>query len=187
MPVELAIFKFFNVTIASPILDRFFIYICDFKIWALPLALVLIAILWKGNAKSRWMILLAIIAIAVIDPVVYRVLKPLFGRLRPCHESALDWIRIVDGCGGRYGFPSNHAANFFGLAAVIGSFYKTTRYYLYPAALLVAIGRVYLGVHYPSDVIAGGLFGAVIGFLIVFIGKKAAPNKIGAIFRKSGI
>lgn len=184
MPVELAIFKFFNVTIASPILDRFFVYICDFSIWAWPMAVVIAITIWKGDAKSKWMILLAIIAVALIDPIVYRVFKPIIGRLRPCHESALDWIRVVDGCGGRYGFPSNHAANFFGLAAVAGIFHKTTRYYLYSAALLVAIGRVYLGVHYPSDVIVGGLFGAAVGFLVVYIGKKTAPNKIGVFFRE---
>ncbi len=184
MPVDLAILKFFNVSIASPILDGFFVYICDFKIWALPLVLVLMAILWKGNSRGRWMILLTVIAVAIIDPTVYRILKPLFGRLRPCHETALEWIRIVDGCGGRYGFPSNHAANFFGVAAVMGSFYKRARYYLYPLALLIAIGRIYLGVHYPSDVVAGGFFGAAIGLLTVYTAKKAARDKIGRLFQK---
>ncbi len=184
MPADIAVLEFFNVTIASPVLDRFFIYICDFSIWIWPLAIVFLAILWKGESRGRWMVILAVIAIAIIDPVIYRVLKPLFGRLRPCHETALEWIRLVDGCGGRYGFPSSHAANLFGIAVVVGSFYKRTRYYLYPLAVLVAIGRIYQGVHYPSDILAGAVFGAAMGFAVIYIAKKALPAKIGEILKK---
>jgi undecaprenyl-diphosphatase len=186
LPADIAILKFINVTMASPILDRFFVYICDFKIWAWPLAVAIAGILWKGEARARWMILLTVIAVAIIDPAVYRVIKPLAGRLRPCHEVALGWIRAVDGCGGRFSFPSSHAANFFGVAVVVGGFYKMTRYYLYPLAALVAVGRVYLGVHYPSDVLAGAVFGAGIGLLVLYCGKRFFPDHIGkSIYRKA--
>jgi len=185
LPVDIAILKFFNVTVSSPVLDGLFVYICDFGIWVWPLIIVLLAILWKGEARGRWMVLLAVIAVAIIDPVIYRILKPLIGRIRPCHEIALEWIRIVDGCGGKYGFPSSHAANFFGIAVVVGGFYKKTRYYFYPIAALVAIGRVYLGVHYPSDVVAGSLFGAATGFAVLYVGKKLFPAKLGKYFTGS--
>lgn len=184
MPADIAVLKFFNVTISSPLLDRFFIYICDFGIWVWPLVIVILAILWKGEARGRWMVLLAVIAVAFIDPVIYRILKPLFGRIRPCHEIALEWIRIIDGCGGKYGFPSSHAANLFGIAVVAGSFYKRTRFYLYPVAILVAIGRMYLGVHYPSDVMGGAVFGAAAGFAVIYIAKKAFPGKVGRILNE---
>ena len=184
MPVDLAILRFFNVTLAAPVLDRFFIYICDFSIWAWPLGVVIIAILWKGDARARWMVLLTVIAVAIIDPAIYRILKPLFGRLRPCHEAALEWVRAVDGCGGRYGFPSSHAANLFGAAVVIGSFYKRTRYYLYPLAVLVAIGRIYLGVHYPSDTAGGAIFGAAIGLAVIYIARISFPGSIGKALNK---
>lgn len=187
MPADIAVLEFFNVTIASPVLDRFFIYICDFSIWVWPLVVLILAILWKGEARGRWMVLLAVVAIAIIDPAVYRVLKPLFGRLRPCHETALEWIRLIDGCGGKYGFPSSHAANLFGIAVVIGSFYRRTRYYLYPLAVLVAIGRIYLGIHYPSDVVAGAVFGAAVGFVVIFIAKKALPAKVNVILEKQKV
>lgn len=186
MPVDIAIMKFINVTLATPVLDKFFVYICDFKLWAWPLAVAVLAILWKGDMKARWMILLAIIAAAIIDPTIYRILKPLVGRLRPCHEAALAWVRTVDGCGGRYSFPSSHAANFFGVAVVAGAFYKRTRYYLYPLAALVAIGRVYLGVHYPSDVLGGAIYGTLIGLLVLFLARRFSQKRIGKSLRSKG-
>ncbi|MEE9555185.1 MAG: phosphatase PAP2 family protein [candidate division Zixibacteria bacterium] len=176
MPIDLAILKFFNVTIAVPVLDIFFSGICDFDIWRWPLALVAVALLWKGGPKGRWMVLLAIITALIVDPSIYRIFKPLFGRLRPCHDTALGWVLIIDGCGGRYGFPSSHAANMFGLAVIFGAFYKTTRYYMYPLAAFVAIGRVYLGVHYPSDVLAGAFYGAAVGFVVILVFKRIRPT-----------
>jgi undecaprenyl-diphosphatase len=132
------------------------------------------------------MVIFAIIAVAIIDPAIYRLIKPLVGRIRPCHEQALEWIRAVGGCGGRYSFPSSHAANLFGIAVVVGTFYRRTRYYLFPLAILVAIGRVYLGVHYPSDVVAGAVFGLAVGWGLVYGGRKLFPEKIGKILNRRG-
>ena len=121
------------------------------------------------------MVAAAVVAALIIDPTVYRLFKPLFARLRPCHEPSLDWVRVVDGCGGRYGFPSSHAANSFGLLVIAGAFYRTSRYYLIPIAVLVCIGRVYLGVHYPTDVLAGAIYGALVGIGTIYAAKKLAP------------
>ncbi len=162
-----------------PPLDYFFSYICNFDIWRWPVVLISIMLLWKGGPRGRWMVALAALAALIIDPTIYRIAKPLVGRIRPCHDPSLIWVRVVDGCGGVFSFPSSHAANMFGLAVVIGGFYKSTRYYLYPVATLVAIGRVYQGVHYPSDVVAGAVYGAAIGLGLIYLTKKLAPEKIG--------
>lgn len=175
MSIDVAILRFLNLTIASPVLDRLFVYICDFHIWRWPLALIVIALLWRGGPRGRWMVGAAVVAALIIDPTIYRLFKPLFARVRPCFEPALDWVRAVDGCGGRYGFPSSHAANSFGLLVIAGAFYKTSRYYLIPIAVLVSLGRVYLGVHYPSDVLAGAAYGAMVGIGTIFAAKKLAP------------
>ncbi len=179
MPIDLALLKLFNNTIATPALDYFFTYLCDFDIWRWPVVLIAIVLLWKGGPGGRCMVGLAVLAVLIIDPTIYRIVKPLVGRIRPCHDPSLVWIRVVDGCGGRFSFPSSHAANMFGLAVVIGGFYKSTRYYLYPLAALVAIGRVYQGVHYPSDAITGAIYGAAIGLGVIIMAKKLAPEKIG--------
>jgi len=177
--LDLIILKFFNITISSNLLDVFFVTICDFSLWRWPLIPIIILLLWKGGPKGRWTVALTLIAIAIIDPTIYRVIKPLVGRLRPCQpESEIEWIRQIVGCGGRYAFPSSHAANFFGAAFVIGAFYKSSRYYLLPIAFLVSIGRIYLGVHYPSDVLGGFIYGIAVGLIVIAVSQKIFQAKI---------
>lgn len=178
--MDIAVLKFFNVTIASVPLDIFFTYICDFDIWRWPLFLVGIALLWKGGPKGRWFVTTAVVVALIIDPTIYRIFKPLIGRLRPCHNQALDWVRAVAGCGGRYGFPSSHAANVFGLTIVLAGFYRTVWYFALPIAVLVSIGRIYLGVHYPSDVLAGAAYGSAVAITVLALAGKT----LGGRYRK---
>jgi undecaprenyl-diphosphatase len=187
MSIDLAILKFFNVTISSGFFDLFFSTICDFDIWRWPLVLIIIALLWKGGPKGRWMVAIMILTIAIIDPSISQILKPGMGRLRPCHNPALDWVLSPDGCGGRFSFPSSHAANFFGLAMVIGMFYRRFLIPLLIVAGLVGIGRIYLGVHYPSDVLFGAIYGASLGAGVLLIAIKLAPTKIGRLFKNEKV
>ena len=173
--MDIALLRFINITIANPAFDFIFKNIGDFHIWRWPLILIVIMILWKGGVKGRYLILISVLTIAFVDLSIHYILKPLFARLRPSHEEALNWLRLIDGRGGRFGFPSSHAANLFSQAFIIGNFYKSSRYYLYPLAALICISRVYLGVHYPSDVLAGAVYGALIGFSILAAAKAFAP------------
>ncbi|HBC47162.1 MAG TPA: phosphatase PAP2 family protein [candidate division Zixibacteria bacterium] len=179
MPLDFAILKFINVTIANPALDFLFGYIGNFRLWALPIAIIIFLLLWKGGPRGRWLVLLSVITVLVVDGSIHYIWKRLFARLRPCHaEPAITWLRLFQGCGGKYGLPSSHAANLFSQAVIIGAFYKSSRYYMYPLAILISLSRVYLGVHYPSDILAGAFYGAMIGILILYIAKVAAAEKI---------
>jgi len=179
LPIDLAVLRFFNITIANPFFVYFFAILCDFSIWRWPLILIVILLLWKGGPKGRWAVGMAVVTALVIDPSIYNLLKPLFGRLRPCHNPELDWVRTVTGCGGRYSFPSSHAANFFGISLAIVFFYKSARYYLFTIAALVAIGRVYLGVHYPSDVLAGAVYGIIIAICLRLLAVRIFGDRLG--------
>ena len=184
--IDLAILKFFNLKIACGAFDFFFMGITDFHIWRWPIAVLIIILLWRGGAKARWMVLFALVTVAIIDPTVYYLWKPLFARLRPCHEAALAWLRTIDGCGGKYGFPSSHAANTFGMAMLIGSFYKSARYYLYPIAILVSLSRIYLGVHYPSDVLGGAVYGMLVAMIVIYLARHFAWKQVGRFISESG-
>lgn len=118
--------------------------------------------LWKGRKRALRVLVVAVIAVAGADLVAYRVIKPWAARLRP--ERAGVAVQLRSPSGGTYGFPSNHAANAGAAAAVLSAAYPTATPVFVAGALLVAYSRVYCGVHYPGDVLAGLIVGAGIGW-----------------------
>ena len=122
----------------------------------------------EGGSKAWAFILLSILTFAITDSVTAQVLKPLFGRLRPCHDPEIQpYLRALVDCGGLYSMPSNHAANHFGLAAFwFFSIKRTTGKkwrWLWLWAAVICYAQVYVGKHYPFDVLAGAVFGTITG------------------------
>lgn len=122
----------------------------------------------KGQTQAWTFILLSILTVAITDSVTAQILKPLFGRLRPCYDPELSSIirGLVD-CGGLYSMPSNHAANHFGLAAF---WYFSIRKmngkkwsWLWLWAGSVCYAQIYVGKHYPFDILIGSLVGFITG------------------------
>jgi len=100
------------------------------------------------------------------DFICAQILKPFFERVRPSHIS-LDGLNLLVSKGGKWSMPSNHASNIITLTVVLSYFYCKTKLPLYLLAAFISFSRVYVGVHYPGDVIAGSLFGYCIGWLIL--------------------
>ncbi|MFW5705470.1 MAG: phosphatase PAP2 family protein, partial [Bacteroidota bacterium] len=108
-------------------------------------------------------------------------MKNYFERLRPCHNEELQpLVHQVRGyCGGMYSFVSSHASNAFALAGVLipflGKHYKYFPHFILIWAFLIGYSRIYMGAHFPGDVLSGGLFGFTLGFMfsrIYFIAYK---------------
>jgi len=109
---------------------------------------------------------LVLIAASATDATVTQIIKPAIGRLRPSHALG-DTINLLVSKGGIYGFVSAHAANIFAATTVLSYFYKQWKNPLLFLAFSVAVSRVYVGVHYPGDVLFGGLFGYGMAWLVI--------------------
>lgn len=168
----------------APWLDTI-MYWVTYKFTWIPLYLALLLITIKKEQKKSIGIVVTILAAVILsDKFVSAGMKPYFARFRPCHEPALqDLVHTVGGCGGMYGFASAHAATSFALALVWFQLTKdkiNNMGWLFAWAALYAYSRVYVGVHYPGDILVGALAGLLTGWIcirlyLIFL-KKYYPN-----------
>ena len=164
--VDKKIFTFFNSSIANPVFDIFFPIITNQDIWIIPILLGIIILSIKGGAKGRIASIVLIIGVILADYSSAQIIKPYFQRLRPSHD-ILDQIRLLVPKGGTYGFVSSHAANMYVSATILGYFYSKQKRLFFTIASLVAFSRVYVGVHYPADIVFGGLLGYGLGWITI--------------------
>jgi len=150
-------------------LDGVMYWVSDREFWFPAYALLLIWLGWKFQWRALGVVLALALTIALSDQVTSSVMKPLFLRLRPCHEPAIDqWVHVVWECGGSYGFASSHAANSFSFAVLLYLLlhrHRTFTRFLFVWAALVSYSRIYVGAHYPLDVLAGAAVGTAMAIL----------------------
>ena len=131
------------------------------------LAIALLIIIWtiyrKGRSAAKWAVIM-ILAVAMADTISYRVIKHLVDRPRPQFAGIAVQLRTSSHSGSS--FPSNHTANVFAAASVIAVAYPPATLIGYAVAAAIGYSRIYVGVHYPSDVIAGALLGLLIGWAL---------------------
>jgi undecaprenyl-diphosphatase len=160
------LFLFLN-SLNSPFCDLVMHAISGRIIW-IPLYLSILIFLGIKYKRKFFVILLFIILAATFSDQASVFLKNIVQRLRPCYEPTLQGlVHIVNGeCGGRYSFVSSHATNSFDVALLSLLFIKKRWFTISIViwALVIGYSRVYLGVHYPGDVICGSILGAFIGW-----------------------
>lgn len=158
--------------------------------WGLLFTTLLLSLITEQKKKSIPIIFCIIITILLCDQISSGLLKPLVGRLRPSHDDSISYLLsyVHDYKGGQYGFPSSHAANTFGIAMFISLVYRnkliSTTFFLW--AILCSYSRIYLGVHYPFDILTGCLIGLSIG-LISYKAYKKYSNTIIAFNESAAI
>jgi len=163
------LFLFLN-SLNSPFWDHVMHAISGRLIWAPLYLAILIYLGVKHKRKFIVILLFIILAVTLSDQMSVQLFKNLVQRLRPCHEPSLaGLVHLVNGeCGGTFGFVSSHATNSFNVA-LISLLFIRKRWFMVSMILwasVVGYSRIYLGVHYPGDVICGSILGAVIGWVM---------------------
>lgn len=163
------LYKLINQQWVHEELDTLMLYFSDKFFW-IPFYCIVIWMLSRQLGKRMWPVLLGLIlSVVAADRITSGVMKPLIGRTRPCHEVSLT-PRVIEGvnCSDTGSMASSHAANHFAIAIfmilIYGFSARTNLVFWLLWASVVAYSRVYLGVHYPTDIMAGALVGALCGW-----------------------
>lgn len=164
----------------SPFLDRFMWLYSGKAVWLPLAAFILIVLLYKKKWRESILILLAIVlVITLCDQFASHVCKPIFTRFRPTHHpDFMDQVQTVFNYrGGKYGFISSHAANAFGFATFMSLLfrYRLFTWTIFLWSALTAYTRVYLGVHFISDIVPGAIAGVFFGWLVYYLYIKVRP------------
>jgi len=173
------LFLFLN-SLNTPFWDQVMHSVSGKIIWAPLYIAILVYLGFKYKRKFLIIILFIILAAALADQTSV-IIKNAVQRFRPCHEPSLEGlVHIVrDECGGKFSFVSSHASNSFNVALISLLFIKK-RWFTISILLwasVVGYSRVYLGVHYPGDVICGAILGILIGWSVYSL-YRLADNRI---------
>ncbi len=169
LQIDQQLFLWLNTHVHTPWLDTFFVVLTTKENWVLPLLIVAGIFGFRRRQEAFWIMVVLIMGVAMADQLSSGILKPWVERLRPC--KTLEGFRLLIPCGGRWSFPSSHAANAAAVATVL--WWYAPRWCVGWAILagLIGYSRIYVGVHYPFDVLGGWMVGGIAGIVTIYLAR----------------
>lgn len=184
MDIDQSLFYAINTALSNPVFDAVLPWCRERWFWA-PLYLFVVVLCLVNWGKRGWVIVLGmLISFGVADFTSSTLIKKQVQRIRPCNDPTITvpvQLRLPH-CGGGYSFTSSHACNHFAIAVfligIFGRYHRWVRPGLLLWASIIAFSQVYVGVHYPGDVLGGALVGTTVGWLVArfFIRGFAVKN-----------
>lgn len=179
LDLDTKLFLFLN-SLHTPTFDTIMWYISDKEFWYPFYGILILIMVWRYKWNAIITLLFIALLITLSDQISVKGFKEVFERWRPTHNPEIrDIVHTVKGYrGGDYGFVSSHAANTFAMAFFTTKLFRNRYYgwFIFIWAAVVSYSRIYLGVHYPLDIIGGALLGILLGFVIfklyLYVGNK---------------
>lgn len=165
--IDVQVFYFINKTLANPFTDFFMPFITEINHWKIFYVIMFLYLVIAGGRKGRIVAISLVLLVAATDQLSSNLIKHAVERIRPCN--VLPGVHLLVGCTQSLSFPSSHAVNNFAAAVFLSRFYPKFKVSFYIGAFLMAVSRVFVGVHYPSDVLGGMIIGIVMGLFFVYV------------------
>jgi undecaprenyl-diphosphatase len=188
--IDVKIFRFLNRSLANPVLDAVMPIITELKRWRIVLLVVWSLLVLIGGTRGRWAALMLIPLVAASDQISSHVLKPLIQRVRPCEVlgnvhlwyGPEGWLttpaRVARSYKASFSFPSSHAANITASMLFLGLVYRRLIAPLLVIAVAVSYSRIYIGVHWPLDAVAGMALGGLLAWPAYVMFRRLSAGKI---------
>ena len=166
--IDKSLMIFLNKNISNPLFDLIMPIITSKDFLTVIAVILIFYLLFFGGKRGKIAFLVLLFSAGMADAICAQIIKPWVGRIRPSHEF-IEYINLLVSKGGKWSFPSNHAANSFAFATVLSYFYERKKIILFLSASVIAYSRVYVGVHYPLDIIFGALTGYIISWVVLSV------------------
>lgn len=182
LEIDRQLFRWINRDLSNPVLDALMPYWRNGYFWA-PLYIFLVTFILMNIPRRGWIVLVVgALMVFLSDKINSNILKPLVNRARPCTDVILaPDLHLLIPCGGPFSFPSTHATNHFALAVFLSMALQHRIRWIWPVALLwalsVGFAQIYVGVHYPLDVLAGAALGSLLGFWFGLLARTFLPDR----------
>ena len=159
---DITLFRLINGQGHNYFLDWFMPFMTDLKNFRYVLPVLVVWVLVREKKAGIVFLVFIGLTLAITDPFSSRLLKDWVGRVRPCH--VLEEVRLLTDCNTSYSFPSSHAVNIFAAAFFLSQPLKKLSPLFFGIAGIVGYSRIYIGIHYPLDVIGGAAIGLLIAW-----------------------